>query len=417
MADVDGTGTLTAAQAVLAGLDVIAPWLEEVYVHLHENPELSSEEVETARDVTDRLVSWGYDVQQVGGGVVGVLVNGSGPTVLVRADMDGLPVVEATGLPYASTKTATDASGGTVGVMHACGHDVHVTAGLGAARLVAHARDHWSGTYVALFQPAEETAAGARAMVADGLVDRVPRPDVAFAQHVLTSPASGEVATTAGPVLSAGDSLRITVFGTGSHGSMPHLGVDPVVIAASVVMRLQTIVSREIAPSAFGVVTVGSLQAGSKSNIIPDRAVLLVNVRAYDLAVRDTIIAAIERVVRGECATAGSPREPTFEYYDQYPLTSNDAGVVDTVTREFRRYFGKERVRHMDPATASEDFSVVPDAFGIPSCYWGLGGFLPGMPVFPNHNPAFAPAMEPTLRTGTEALVVAAMAYLGKTVL
>lgn len=403
---------MTAAEKVLSRIEAVQDWLEDVYVRLHENPELSSEEVETARYVTDLLSSWGYDVQHVGGGVVGVLANGEGPTVLGRADMDGLPVVEATGLPYASTRTTTDATGGTVGVMHACGHDVHVTAGLGAARLLAEARDAWSGTYVALFQPAEETAAGARAMVADGLVDRVPRPDVAFAQHVLTSPAAGEVATAPGAVLSAGDSIRITVFGTGSHGSMPHLGVDPVVIAASVVMRLQTVVAREIAPSAFGVVTVGSVQAGSKSNIIPDRAVLLVNVRTYDLAVRETILSAIERIVRGECAASGSPQEPTFEYYDQYPLTANDTGVVDTVTQAFRRHFGEERVRPMEPAPASEDFSIVPDAFGIPYCYWGLGGFLPGTPVYPNHNPKFAPAMEPTLRTGAEALVVAALSYL-----
>ncbi len=403
---------MTTVEQVLAGVDSVSAWLEEVYVHLHQNPELSSDEVETAREVTRLLTSWGYEVQQVGGGVVGVLANGSGRTVLLRADMDALPVVEATGLPYASTRTATDAEGNTVGVMHACGHDVHVAAALGGARLLAQARLSWSGTYVALFQPAEETAAGARAMVADGLVARIPKPDVAFAQHVLTSPASGEVAVGAGAVLSAGDSIRITVFGKGSHGSMPHLGVDPVVVAASIVMRLQTIVAREIAPSAFGVVTVGSVQAGAKSNIIPDRAVLLVNVRTYDPAVREMIVEAVERIVRAECAAARSPREPTFEYYDQYPLTSNDPEVVDVVTEAFRQYFGADRVRHMEPAPASEDFSILPDALGIPYVYWGLGGFLPGMPVFPNHNPAFAPAMEPTLRTGTEALVVAAMSYL-----
>jgi len=353
-------------------------------------------------------------VHHIGGGVVGILANGEGYTVLVRADIDGLPVTEATGLPYASTKTAVEATGATVGVMHACGHDVHVTAGLGAAQLLAQARDAWSGTFIALFQPAEETAAGARAMVADGLVDRVPRPDVAFAQHVLAAPASGEVATAAGPVLSAGDSIRITVFGKGSHGAMPHLGVDPVVLAASIVMRLQVIVAREVSPSEFGVVTVGSLQAGSKSNIIPDRAVLLVNVRTYDMGVRDKVVAAIERIVRAECVAAGSPQAATFEYYDQYPLTSNDAGVTEVVTAAFNSYFGEDRVQHLDRVPASEDFSILPDAFGVPYTYWGLGGFLPGMPVYPNHNPAFAPAIQPTLRTGTEAIVVAAMAYLGK---
>ncbi len=404
---------MTSTQTVLAGLDSAGTWQEALYRTLHQNPELPLQEVETAAEITRRLTSWGYVVQQVGGGVVGVLANGEGRTVLVRADIDGLPVVEETGLPYASTKTVVDASGATVGVMHACGHDVHVTAGLGAAQLLADAREAWSGTYIALFQPAEEIAAGARAMVADGLLERVPRPDVALAQHVLTSPPAGEVATAAGPVLSAGDSIRITVFGKGSHGSMPHLGVDPVVIAASIVTRLQAIVARELPPGEFGVVTVGSLQAGSKSNIIPDRAVLLVNVRTYDMGVRDTVDNAIERIVRGECAAAGSPREPTFEYYDQYPLTSNDPVVTDVVTAAFTRHFGQDRVHRLDRVPASEDFSIVPDAFGVPYTYWGLGGFLPGMPVQPNHNPAFAPAIQPTLRTGTEAIVVAAMAYLG----
>ena len=408
---------MTSTEVVLNGLDSTTAWQEALYVHLHQNPELSLLETQTAAEIAERLRSFGYEVQHIGGGVVGVLANGEGRTVLVRADIDGLPVVEATGLTYASTKTAVDATGATVGVMHACGHDVHITAALGAAQLLANARDAWSGTYLAVFQPAEETAAGARAMVSAGLVDRVPKPDVAFAQHVLAAPPAGEVATASGPVLSAGDSIRITVFGKGSHGSMPHLGVDPVVLAAAVILRLQTIVAREIAPGQFGVVTVGSVQAGSKSNIIADRAVLLVNVRTYDLAVRDKVVAAIERIVRAECAAAGSPQEPSFEYYDQYPLTSNDAGVTEVVTAAFERYFGSDRVRHLDRVPASEDFSIIPDAFGVPYTYWGgLGGFLPGMPVFPNHNPAFAPAIRPTLCTGTEAIVVAAMAYLGKDV-
>ena len=351
---------------------------------------------------------------RVGGGVVGVLANGAGKTVLFRADMDGLPVRETTGLPYASTKTVEDASGKKVPVMHACGHDAHVSCGLGAAELFARNRDAWSGVYVALFQPGEETATGARSMVADGLVGRVPKPDVALSQHVLTAPESGHVATTAGPVLSAGDSIKITVYGKGSHGSMPHLGVDPVVLASSIVVRLQSIVAREIAPGDFGVVTVGSLQAGSKSNIIPDHAVLLVNVRAYDMAIRARIVAAIERIVRGECTAAGAPRGPEFEYYDQYPLTDNDADVDSVVRAAFEAHFGADRVHDLARVPASEDFSVIPDAFGIPYTYWGLGGFARGMTILPNHNPGFAPAIQPTLRTGTEAIVAAAMAYLGK---
>ena len=402
------------ATDVLSDLDSTNAWQEDLYVHLHQNPELSMMETETAAEITRRLESYGYDVQQVGGGVVGVMANGEGPTVLFRADIDGLPVKETTGLPYASTKTATDADGNVVPLMHACGHDFHITAGLGAAELLSKHKDAWQGTYIALFQPGEETAAGAKSMVDDGLVDKVPKPDVALGQHVLTVPSSGKLGTTAGPMLSTGASLKVTVYGKGSHGSMPHLGVDPVVLASSIVMRLQTIVAREIAPSQFGVVTVGSLQAGTKSNIIPDQAVLLLNIRAYDQAVREKLLAGIERIVKGECAVAGSPKEPEFELYDSYPLTDNDAAVTERVTQAFVDHFGQDRVETLAPVPASEDFSNIPTAFGVPYSYWGFGGFTEGQQVFPNHNPGFAPVMQPTLKTGTEAAVVAALAYLGK---
>jgi amidohydrolase len=232
-------------------------------------------------------------------------------------------------------------------------------------------------------------------------------------QHVLSTVA-GTVGTQVGPVLSAGDSVRITVFGKGSHGSMPHMSVDPVVLAASIVLRLQTIVARESKPGEFAVVTVGSSVAGSKSNIIPDRAVLLLNVRTYDNEVRQRVLDSIERIVRAECEASGSPEPPTFEYYDQYPLTSNDAEVTAQVTRAFRDYFGSDRVVELGRITASEDFSRVPDAFGTPYVYWGVGGFAPDTQAPPNHSPYFAPLIQPTLDMGTEAIVVAAMAYLGK---
>jgi amidohydrolase len=396
---------MTATENVLAELEAASGWQEELYIHLHKHPELSMQEVETAAEITRRLTSYGYDVQQIGGGVVGVLANGDGPTVLFRADIDALPVQEATGLPYASE---------VPGVMHACGHDLHITAGLGAAALLAGSKDAWSGTYVALFQPAEETAEGARSMVADGLVDRVPTPDVALGQHVLAVPAAGEVATGSGPMLSTAASIEVTVFGKGSHGSMPHLGIDPVLLASSIVVRLQGIVAREIAPSEFAVVTVGSIQAGSSANIIPDRAVLRLNIRAYDLAVRDRLLASIERIVRAECEASGSTREPEIAVHDRYPLTDNDAEVTATVTEAFVEHFGPDRVKRLDPITASEDFSVIPDAFGIPYSYWGFGGFAPDQPTYPNHNPAFGPALQPTLRTGTEAAVTAILAYLQK---
>ncbi|WP_324650555.1 amidohydrolase [Georgenia sp. H159] len=391
------------ADDVLAGIDGITGWQEELYAHLHRHPELSMQEVETAAEVSRRLSALGYAVQQIGGGVVGVLENGQGPTVLFRADMDALPVEEDTGLPYRSE---------VPGVMHACGHDLHVAAGLGTAALLAQGRDAWGGTYVALFQPGEETAQGARAMVDDGLVDKVPRPDVALAQHVLTAPAAGKVATAPGPVLSTAASLRVTVHGKGSHGAMPHLGVDPVVLASAIVMRLQGVVAREVAPDRFAVVTVGSLRAGTKANIIPDRAELLINVRAYDPAVLEGLLAAIERIVRAECVASDSPRPPDVEVVDRYPLTRNDDAVTATVTAAFVEHFGAARVRTLEPVAASEDFSTIPDAFGAPSCYWGFGGFTPDQRVVPNHNPGFGPAMQPTLRTGTEAAVTAVLAHL-----
>lgn len=404
--------TVSALDQVLGRLDATRPWQEELYRHLHAHPELSLHEENTRALVATRLAELGYEVSTVGGGVVGVLTNGSGPVVLSRADIDGLPVTEETGLAYASTDTTVDESGATVGLMHACGHDAHITCLLGAAALLAAEPAAWSGTFVALFQPAEETAAGARAMVADGLTSAVPRPDVAFAQHVLGH-AAGVLATQTGPVLSAGDSVRITVHGKGSHGSMPHLGVDPVVLASAIVLRLQSIVSREVPPGEFAVVTVGSLTAGTKSNVIPDRATILVNLRTYDTATRERVVAALERVVRGECAAAGSPQEPTFEYYDQFPLTDNDADVTARVTQAFTAHFGADRVVPLGRVPASEDFSRIPDAFGTPYTYWGVGGFAPGTGV-PNHSPFFAPLVQPTLDAGTEAVVVAAMAYLGK---
>ncbi|NLE99092.1 MAG: amidohydrolase [Propionibacterium sp.] len=393
---------MTLAQSVLAGYDRIERWQEDLYRDLHRHPELSMEERRTCDVVAHHLAEWGYEVQRIGGGVVGTLARGEGPTVLFRADMDALPVQEATGLAYASAAP---------GVMHACGHDVHVACALGAARLLAESNAPWAGTYVALFQPGEETAAGAASMLDDGLTDLVPAPAVALGQHVLSGEA-GTVATAPGPVLSAGDSIRITVFGDGSHGAMPHLGVDPVVLASSIVMRLQTVVAREIAPGDFGVVTVGSIRAGTKSNIIPDTAELLVNVRTYADSVRITVLDAIERIVRGECATAGSPNPPVFEYYDQFPLTDNDEATTSRISEAFARHFGEDRVQRMEPVPASEDFSRIPDAWGAPYAYWGLGGFAPDQRVVANHNPAFAPTMQPTLRTGTEAAVVAALAHL-----
>ena len=298
-----------------------------------------------------------------------------------------------------------------VPVMHACGHDMHAAAGIGAAWALADHRDAWAGTYIALFQPGEETAEGAEAMVADGLSAKVPKPDVVLGQHVLTTPGAGMVATRPGPVLSTGGSLRLTLTGHGSHGSMPHLGVDRIVLAASVVLRLQTIVSREVNPFQMAVVTVGSLQAGSAANIIPDSATLLLNVRAYSNEVREELIAAIERIARAECDASRAP-EPVIEVLDMYPLTDNDAATTARIRAAFDAHFGPDRVADMEQVPASEDFSYLAHGVGAPYCYWGFGAFAEGQEVFPNHNPSFGPTMQPTLNTGAEAAAGAALAWL-----
>src|SRR4051794_10171137 len=308
-----------AVSSVLAGLETTRSWQEDLYRDVHQHPELSHQERRTAGLVADRLRDAGYEVHDgVGGtGVVGVLRNGEGPAVLLRADMDALPVQEATGLPYASEVTASDADGDPVPVMHACGHDVHVACLAGAAQLLADGREHWSGTVIALFQPAEETGDGARGMVESGLAELIPVPAVALAQHVMPRPA-GQLGTRSGPVLSAADSMRITVYGRGAHGSMPQAAVDPVVLAAMIVVRLQTVVAREVRPTDTAVLTVGSIQAGTKSNVIPDFAELQLNLRTYSDATRTTMLDAIRRIVTAECQASGSPREPEFEMFDRF---------------------------------------------------------------------------------------------------
>jgi amidohydrolase len=416
--------TADGVTAILAGLDSVRDWQEELYRDLHAHPELSHQERRTASRVAARLQETGCEVHDGVGrtGVVGILRNGDGPTVLLRADMDALPVREATGLPYASTVTAIDADGAEVSVMHACGHDVHVAFLLGAVSVLAAATDAWHGTVVAVFQPAEEVADGAQGMLADGLAELVGKPEVALCQHVLPLPA-GVVGTRVGPTLSAADSMRITVHGRGAHGSMPQASVDPVVLAAMIVVRLQTVISREVQPGEPAVLTVGSVQAGTKSNVIPDHAVIALNVRSYDEQTRAAILEAIRRIVTAECEASRSPQPPDFELFDRFPVTENDAEVTDKVAAAFSSQFG-EQARELPLQTASEDFSDIPDALGIPYTYWGIGGIDPDsyeraraagkiaedIPV--NHSATFAPVIQPTLDTGTSALVVAALAWL-----
>ncbi|GAA1153331.1 amidohydrolase [Ornithinicoccus hortensis] len=414
----------TATATVLAGIERTRPWQEALYRDLHANPELSHQEERTAAQVAEKLTELGYAVHTgIGGtGVVGLLRNGDGPTVLLRADIDALPVQEQTGLDYASTVEATDPEGNRVPVMHACGHDVHITCLLGAAALLAADRTAWQGTVVVLFQPAEEVGDGAKGMVEDGLADLVGTVDVALGQHVLAFPA-GQVATRPGPTLSASDSMRITVYGRGSHGSMPQFGVDPVVLAAMIVVRLQTVVSREVAPTDPAVLTVGSIQGGSKSNVIGDRAVLQLNLRSYQPETREALIAAVRRIVVAECQASGSPREPDIGVFGSFPVTENDPAATGRVRDAFDAEFGEASV-DLALQSASEDFSDIPAALGAPYSYWGIGGVDPAAyaqaqaagtlarDVPSNHSPFFAPVVQPTLDTGTRALVTAALAWL-----
>lgn len=406
--------------AVFADLEQVRGWQEDFYRDVHAHPELAHQEHRTASLVSGRLRGWGYQVHEgVGGtGVVGVLSNGQGPTVLLRADMDGLPVREETGLSYASTWACRD---GTP-LMHACGHDVHVSCLLGAGQLLAGAAGQWQGTVVVLFQPAEETAEGAQGMVADGLEELVGRPDVAFGQHVLPMPA-GRVGTNAGPTLAAAQSMCVVVHGRGAHGSMPQSAVDPVVLAAMIVVRLQTVVAREVAPDEPTVLTVGSIRAGTESNIIPDRAEIELSIRTFSEQTRAQVLEAVERIVVAECQASNCPREPSFDLFGRFPLTDNDASVTRRVAEAFTGFFG-ERAGRLGRWSASEDFSHLADALGVPYTYWGLGGIETGLfdraaregrmdqdvPV--NHSATFAPVVQPTLTTGTQALVVAALAWL-----
>lgn len=398
-----------------------------IYEDLHRHPELGGQEHRTAAVVADHLRPLGYDVTTgVGGtGVVATIERGAGPTVLLRADMDGLPVREDTGLPYASTATARTADGEEHPVMHACGHDVHVTCLLGAAAELA-GDGEWRGRLMLVFQPDEETGNGARAMVADGLYERFGKPDVVLGQHVAPLPA-GVLGVHPGAAFAASDSLRVVLHGSGGHGSRPEATVDPVVLGAATVLRLQTVVAREIAGSDMAVVTVGSFHAGTAPNIIPDEAVLQLSIRTTDEHVRTRVLTAVERIVRGEAATAGAPREPEIETVDATPTVVNDVDACARVTAAFQAAGGHLVV---DPGTVtgSEDVGILADEAGVPCAYWLLGGADPALfagattveelkrvvgELPSNHSPRFAPLPAPTLASGVAALVTAARSFLG----
>jgi amidohydrolase len=402
--------------------------LGEIYRDLHQHPELSEAETRTAGIVAARLTELGYETTPgVGGtGVVALLRNGEGPTALLRADMDALPVEEKTDLPYASRVRATDREGHDVPVMHACGHDVHVTCLLGAAEALAADRGAWRGTVMAVFQPAEEVGTGAQTMVDDGLFDRFGRPDVVLGQHVAPLPA-GMIGLHSGVAFAAADGIRVTMFGRGAHGSRPETSIDPVVMAAATVLRLQGVVAREIAGTETAVLTVGAMRAGVKSNIIPDEAELLLSLRTLDLAVRDRALTAIRRIVAAEAAASGAPKEPEIVLEESFPPMVNDPAATTRTWAALEQALGAGRVVDPGVVTGSEDVGLLATAAGAPLVYWLLGGADParfagattpedlhrvagGLPS--NHSPLFAPVITPTLQVGVAALVAATRAWL-----
>ncbi|RFB05965.1 amidohydrolase [Parvularcula marina] len=412
------------ADPVSDAVDADLPDLIELYKHLHANPELSNEETETAARMAAELRELGFEVTEgVGGtGVVGMLKNGEGPVVLIRADMDGLPVTEETGLPYASKKTATLANGVTTGVMHACGHDVHMTTWVGTARYLAGHKDEWAGTLMMIAQPAEEVGQGARAMLADGLYERFPTPDHAIALHDAANALAGTIGVGEGFVMANVDSVDITVYGSGGHGAYPHTTVDPIVIAARIVDALQTLVSRETNPQTAAVVTVGSFHAGAKHNIIPNEAKLQLTVRSYSDETRDHLLKGIRRIAYAQALSAGLAKEqlPKVEVKDEYtPALYNTPEQTSRLKSLFTERFGADGMYEVTPVMGGEDFSqyhrydreVEATLFrlgAVKADAWEAAGGdatkLPGL-----HSAKFAPDPEPTLRAGTEAMIAAAL--------
>jgi amidohydrolase len=412
------------AAAPPAGPKALSPDLRDFYVDLHRNPELSLHEEKTAAKVAARLRQAGFEVTTgVGGtGVVGVLKNGSGPTVMLRTELDALPVEEKTGLPYASTVRVKDDSGTEVSVMHACGHDVHMTALVGTAAEMARRKAGWHGTLVFIGQPAEERIRGARAMIQDGLFTRFPKPNFVVALHDTPNLPAGQLGVTSGYTLASSDSVDLTIYGKGGHGASPQATIDPIVIAARTVLALQTIVAREKDPQDPAVVTVGSIHGGNKHNIIPDEVKLQITVRAYKEEVRKRILASIERIAKAEAAAAGAPKEPAFAVIESCHATYNDPKLTARIATTLRRTFGDGNVVEVPPQMASEDFSEYGLA-GVPAVQWSLGAGDPaklkeleaaGKQPPSLHSSLFAPDRDPTIATGVESEVAVLMDLLGK---
>ena len=421
---------LTSAPPLREEIRRDLPSLIDLYRELHAHPELSLQETRSAERMAAEARRLGFTVTTgVGGtGVVAVLENGPGPVVMLRADMDALPVEEQTGLPYASRVRGTTHTGVESPVMHACAHDTHMTAWVGAARRLMALRGQWSGTLVMIGQPAEEIGTGARAMIEDGLFTRFPKPTHAIAFHNSATLPAGMIGYSNGPALANVDSVDIAVRGVGGHGAAPHTTRDPIVLASRIVSTLQTLVSRELDPLDSAVVTVGSFQSGTKHNIISDEARLLLTVRSYTPEIRRQLLDGIQRIVRGEAIAAGLPEDRmpvvTIREAEFTPATVNTSGLTHSTAERFRAHFGEERVRQMRPVMAGEDFgryhladpsieSLIFWVGGVPQARWdAANGDMSRLPSL--HSPFWAPDPEPTIATATEAMVVAALGVLGR---
>jgi len=396
-------------------VNAVFPDAQALYFDLHQHPELSSHETRTAAELATRLRALGYEVtEHVGGnGVVGILKNGSGPTVMLRTELDALPVEEKTGLTYASKARTKDDGGRDVPVMHACGHDLHMASWWGTAAIMAHNKDSWHGTLMLIGQPAEETITGAGKMVKDGLFTRFPKPDIGVAMHDTNNLPVGKVGITPGYAKANADSVRITIYGKGGHGAQPHTTVDPVLIAARTVVTLQSIVAREIKPGEAAVITIGSIQAGTKNNIIPDDAQMGLTVRSYKPDVRQHLLAAIERVAKAEAMAAGAEKMPLIEKYESTSAVYNDPVLTQHLATTLEGVLGKGTVVTEEPIMTSEDYSVFVEQ-GVPSFYFTLGvadaqklasAQAAGKQLPSNHSPLFAPVADPSLHTGITAEV------------
>ncbi|HEX5704076.1 MAG TPA: amidohydrolase [Pyrinomonadaceae bacterium] len=436
---VGGLGALSinAQQSLDALVDRELPQLVSTYKALHAAPELSHYETKTSAFIAQQLRALGYEVTENVGkydrpewkpyGVVAVMKNGAGPTVLVRSDMDALPVEEKTGLAYASTVKTKNDAGQEVSVMHACGHDVHMTTLLGTAKMLAQLKDQWRGTLVMIGQPAEETVGGAKGMLADGLYSRIPRPDFTLAFHSSADLEAGKIGYAPGYAMANSTSVEITIRGLGGHGSRPESTKDPIVVAAQTVLALQTIISREVSPLDPAVVTVGSIHGGAKANIIPDEVKLLLTVRSYKEEVRKRILSSIERITKSTATAAGIPedRAPIVKISEtEYtPATYNDPQLAERLARVFEKALGADKVTKVEPVMAAEDFGRFSLDQQIPSSLFWLGTVDPakveesrrtGKPLPSLHSSLFAPVPEPTLRGGVKAMTSAVLELMKK---